>query len=132
MNYLNFYINFNIGEMAKKIVSEFKAHGGYVTAEDLASYKTIIYDTPLESHVLPGDLIMCGPPPPSGFAVAQTIIGVMSQFYGPHKGSVNLNDPKIYHTLIEAEKFAYNYRTKLGDPKFVKDAENICRNMTKM
>ncbi|KAE9551642.1 hypothetical protein FO519_005140 [Halicephalobus sp. NKZ332] len=120
------------GEIAQKVADEFKKYGGYVTTEDLANYKTIIQDTPLESDALPGDFMMCGPPPPSGFAVTQTIIGVMSQFYSPERGPVDLYDPKVYHRLIEAEKFAYSYRTKLGDPNFVNDAENISRNMTKI
>ena len=103
-----------------------------MTTEDLANYKTIVYETPLESDALPGDFSMCGPPPPSSFAVVQTIVGVMSQFYGPQKGPVNLDDPEIYHRLIEAEKFAYSYRTKLGDTTYVKDADKISKNMTQM
>jgi len=120
------------GGMAQTIAAEFKERGGYVTIEDLANYKPIIYETPLESDALPGDFTMCGPPPPSSFAVTQAIIGVMSQFYSPQKGSVNLDDPEVYHRLIEAEKFAYSYRTKLGDVNYVKDADKISRNMTKM
>ncbi|KAE9545960.1 hypothetical protein FO519_010828, partial [Halicephalobus sp. NKZ332] len=81
---------------------------------------------------LPGDLTMCGPPPPSSFAVTQAIIGIMSQFYGPQRGPVNLDDPEVYHRLIEAEKFAYSYRTKLGDVNYVKDADKVSRNMTKI
>lgn len=120
------------GGMAQTIAAEFKERGGYVTTEDLVNYKTIVYETPLESDALPGDYTMCGPPPPSSFAVTQAIIGVMSQFYGPQRGPVNLDEPEVYHRLIEAEKFAYSYRTKLGDSNFVKDAEKISRNMTKM
>lgn len=52
--------------------------GGYVTVEDLASYQTKIYETPLESELLPGQLVMCGPPPPSSFAISQAIIGIMA------------------------------------------------------
>lgn len=70
--------------MAQTIAAEFKERGGLLTLEDLMSYKTIVYDTPLESDALPGDFVMCGPPPPSSFAVTQAIIGVMARkfFYG--------------------------------------------------
>ena len=118
--------------MAQTIAAEFEKNGGYVTIEDLVKYKTIVYETSLKSNALLRDFTMCGPPLPSSFAITQAIIGVMSQFYGPHNGPVNLDDPEVYHRLIEAEKFAYSYRTKLGDPNFVKDAEIISKNMTKM
>uniref|UniRef100_A0A7E4W5H0 Gamma-glutamyltranspeptidase 1 n=1 Tax=Panagrellus redivivus TaxID=6233 RepID=A0A7E4W5H0_PANRE len=119
------------GGMAQTIAAEIKEHGGYITTDDLKNYRTIVYDTPLETEALPGDLVMCGPPPPSSFSVTQAIVGVMSQFYNDNKATVNLDDPEVYHRLIEAEKFAYAYRTKLGDVNFVKDAQKISKNMTK-
>lgn len=59
------------------VVATHHALGGYVSVEDLASYETVIHDTPLESEIL-GELVMCGPPPPSSFAVTQSIITVMA------------------------------------------------------
>ncbi|KAH7716541.1 gamma-glutamyl transpeptidase [Aphelenchoides avenae] len=101
--------------------------GGHVSLEDLASYETVIHDTPLESEIL-GEFVMCGPPPPSSFAVTQAIITVMAEVY---REKVDLNDPLVYHRLIEAEKFAYAQRTKLGDIAFVKNAKAIAHNITK-
>uniref|UniRef100_A0A915DPL5 Gamma-glutamyltranspeptidase 1 n=1 Tax=Ditylenchus dipsaci TaxID=166011 RepID=A0A915DPL5_9BILA len=103
--------------IAQTIAAEIKDNGGYV-----------IHETPLESEVLPDEMVMC-PPPPSSFTVTQAIIGVMAQFYGNKK--VDLNDPLVYHRLIETEKFAYAQRTKLGDSSFVKNARSVSRNMTK-
>lgn len=45
-------------------------------------------------------------------------------------GKVDLNDPLVYHRLIEAEKFAYAQRTKLGDVRFVESAKNLVANMS--
>uniref|UniRef100_A0AC34Q0A8 Gamma-glutamyltransferase n=1 Tax=Panagrolaimus sp. JU765 TaxID=591449 RepID=A0AC34Q0A8_9BILA len=118
------------GGMAQTIAAEFQERGGLITLEDLSNYKTIVYDTPLESDALPGDYVMCGPPPPSSFAVTQAIIGVMAQFYNPTKKPGNLDDPEVYHRLIEAQKFAYSMRTKLGDVNFVKEAQKLSKNMT--
>ena len=56
---------------------------------------------------------------------------MFAEFYNEKRGPVNLDDPEVYHRLIEAEKFAYSYRTKLGDSNFVKDAQKISQNMTK-
>lgn len=116
------------GGMAQTITSEITEMGGLVSADDLAGYETVIHDSPLQTHVLPGDLVMCGPPPPSSFAVSAAIVGVMAEFYkGKH---VDLDDPQVYHRLIEAEKFAYAQRTKLGDSRFVKSADDLAFNLT--
>jgi gamma-glutamyltranspeptidase len=98
--------------MAQTISAEIMEKGGLVSLEDLNKYETTVHDTPLESESLPGDLIVCGPPPPSSFAATQAIINVMAELY-KNETIMDLNDPLIYHRLIEAEKFAYAERTKL-------------------
>lgn len=52
-----------------------------------------------------------------------------TDFY-PGNTPVDLNDPLVYHRLIEAQKFAYAQRTKLGDADMVKGALEIAKNMT--
>ncbi|KAI6193514.1 Gamma-glutamyltranspeptidase domain containing protein [Aphelenchoides besseyi] len=85
----------------KLFYKEITGKGGLITVDDLAAYETRIIDNPLD----PGDLVVCGPPPPSSFAVSQAIINVMSEFYRS-ESAVDLNDPLVYHRLIEIEKFA--------------------------
>ncbi|CAD5224368.1 unnamed protein product [Bursaphelenchus okinawaensis] len=114
------------GGMAQTIASEITENGGLVTTQDLEGFETTIYETPLESEVLPGDLVMCGPPPPSSFAVTAAIVGVMAEYYRDKKP--DLDDPLVYHRLIEAEKFAYAQRTHFGDSKFVRS--DLPNNMT--
>ncbi|CAJ0946738.1 unnamed protein product, partial [Mesorhabditis belari] len=116
------------GGFAQTIVTEIKDKGGIITLQDLANYKTDVDETPIESEELPGELAMCGPPPPSSFVITQSIIAVMAEFYA-HQ-NVDLDDPLVYHRLIEAEKFAYAQRTKLGDIAFVQSANELVRNMT--
>ncbi|ULT90561.1 hypothetical protein L3Y34_008704 [Caenorhabditis briggsae] len=115
------------GGMAQTIAGEITNNGGFVNESDLASYETLIDDAPLLSTHLPGDYEMCGPPPPSSFVITQSIIQVMAQFY--KDGQVDLDDPLVYHRLIEAEKFAYAQRTKLGDIKFVESARALVDDM---
>jgi gamma-glutamyltranspeptidase/glutathione hydrolase/leukotriene-C4 hydrolase len=115
---------------------------------DLSSYRVVVHETPLENSNLPHNLTICGPPPPSSFAVTQSIIAVMggkttlfddleiwlilfAAFYSdaPEKQWL-LDDPLMYHRLLEAMKFAYAQRTLLGDGDFVKIALELAKNMT--
>ncbi|ETN81683.1 putative gamma-glutamyltransferase [Necator americanus] len=116
------------GGMAQTIAGEITENGGHINQKDLASYETLIDEIPLIATGLPGDLEMCGPPPPSSFVVTQSIIAVMAEFY--RSGKVDLDDPMVYHRLIEAEKFAYAQRTKLGDVRFVESAKALVANMS--
>lgn len=56
----------------------------------------------------------------------------LSEFYprGSNKETLFTSDD-FYHRLIEAEKFAYSLRSRLGDPKFVKEAGELAEKMTK-
>ncbi|XGW06034.1 hypothetical protein V3C99_016402 [Haemonchus contortus] len=116
------------GGMAQTIAGEITENGGIIDAKDLASYETLIDEIPLIASGLSGDLEMCGPPPPSSFVITQNIIAVMAEFY--RGGKVNLDDPLVYHRLIEAEKFGYAQRTKLGDVRFVESAKALVANMS--
>ncbi|VDO77335.1 unnamed protein product [Haemonchus placei] len=116
------------GDMAQTIAEEITSNGGIINSTDLASYETLIDEIPLIVSGLSGDLEMCGPPPPSSFVITQSIIAVMAEFYRGDK--VNLDDPLVYHRLIEAEKFAYAQRTKLGDVRFVESAKLLVANMS--
>ncbi|XGW06036.1 hypothetical protein V3C99_016403, partial [Haemonchus contortus] len=116
------------GDMAQTIAEEITSNGGIINSTDLASYETLIDEFPLIASGLSDDLDMCGPPPPSSFVITQSIIAVMAEFY--RGGKVNLADPLVYHRFIEAEKFAYAQRTKLGDVRFVESAKLLAANMS--
>uniref|UniRef100_A0A914WJ81 Gamma-glutamyltranspeptidase 1 n=1 Tax=Plectus sambesii TaxID=2011161 RepID=A0A914WJ81_9BILA len=119
------------GEMADAIVNDMKQNGGLITKEDLANYKSVVREEPLINEHLPNNLEICGPPPPSSFAVAQSIIAVIGEFYGRAAGTnLLVKDPLVYHRIIEAMKFAYAQRTLLGDSDFVKSAITLAKNMT--
>jgi len=123
------------GPMADTIVAEIRSHGGILTKEDMMSYKPKVYEHPLTVDGFFEDLRMCGPPPPSSFAVAQSIIAVMTRRFSDHVREANpmdapLDDTAFYHWLIEAQKFAYSQRTHLGDVDFVPSAFQLTKNMT--
>ncbi|CAD5223806.1 unnamed protein product [Bursaphelenchus okinawaensis] len=123
------------GVMADAIVREVQEAGGILTKEDLKNYRPKLYETPLIRSKFYENLTMCGPPPPSSFAITQNIISVMtSKFYNysgdgrPVDG--HLSDTYFYHALIEAEKFAYAKRTLMGDVDFEEGSKKLAENMT--
>ncbi|KAI6191150.1 hypothetical protein M3Y97_00196700 [Aphelenchoides bicaudatus] len=130
------------GEIADIIVKEIQENGGIITKEDLANYKPKVYETPLLNKRFYGNLTMCGPPPPSSFAIAQNIIAVMTSKFSNHTDPGNpidgvYDDTYFYHALIEAEKFAYAPKNSnptflkfRGDIDFVPEAFELAKNMT--
>ncbi|CAJ0581893.1 unnamed protein product, partial [Mesorhabditis spiculigera] len=119
------------GEMAETIAKEFNDNGGMMNKDDLANYKVRVYETPLINDHFRGDLVMCGGPPPSSFAVTQVIISALSKLYPLKNSPTELYfEPSFYHKFIEAMKFAYAQRTLFGDHDFVPGALAHAENLT--
>lgn len=56
---------------------------------------------------------------------------ILIAIYGDAEDKTKLvDDPLMYHRLIEAMKFAYAQRTLLGDSDFVDNADALAKNMT--
>uniref|UniRef100_A0A1I7RTA5 Gamma-glutamyltranspeptidase 1 n=2 Tax=Bursaphelenchus xylophilus TaxID=6326 RepID=A0A1I7RTA5_BURXY len=127
--------DFYEGELAEIMVDEIQKAGGIMSKEDLKNYRPKLYETPLIRSRFYENLTMCGPPPPSSFAITQNIISVMtSKFYNytgngaPADGVYS--DTYFYHALIEAQKFAYAKRTLMGDVDFEEGSKLLAENMT--
>uniref|UniRef100_A0A7E4ZZ68 Gamma-glutamyltransferase n=1 Tax=Panagrellus redivivus TaxID=6233 RepID=A0A7E4ZZ68_PANRE len=122
------------GEMADIIAAEFAENEAIITKADLKKYKPRIYHTPLKTTPFLDGLIMCGPPPPSSFAITQSIVQVGIKNYCNHTIEDNpwdllYNDPYYYHFLIETQKFANSHRSLLGDIAFVPKAWRMAQNL---
>ncbi|GMS78843.1 hypothetical protein PENTCL1PPCAC_1018, partial [Pristionchus entomophagus] len=118
------------GEYAEVIDREMRANGGIIRKEDLAAYRVRIYESPLVAKLKNG-LAVCGGPPPSGFAVTQLIVNLMSNLYPNSTVEQLRSDAQVYHHLLEAQKFAYAQRTLLGDHQFVPSAYNLAHIMVR-
>ncbi|VDK87690.1 unnamed protein product [Litomosoides sigmodontis] len=116
------------GSIARTIAAEIKERGGHISMDDLSNYKTKLDEIPIITKQFLGEYAMCGPPPPSSAAIAQSIISTVAEFYDG-KSEIDKDDPLFYHRLIEAEKFAYAQRTKFGDAEFVPEAQGIAENI---
>ncbi|CAK5059699.1 unnamed protein product [Meloidogyne enterolobii] len=109
--------------LTKAMVEEFKKHGGIITLEDFVNYRAILRpDSQIVYTKLSNGKIICGPPPPSGSAVTQSILSILDHTFG---GNVD-----FLHRFIEASKFAYAARSDIGDINFVKNASEIVKNIT--
>jgi gamma-glutamyltranspeptidase len=71
--------------MAKLIAEEMRLNGGYITKRDLEQYRTVVDDEPPTNTHFHPKWAMCGPRPPSGFAITQLIVAVMAKLHPPGK-----------------------------------------------
>lgn len=102
------------GSFGQKLVDEIQADGGIITIDDLKNYQpkwikstvsTIMKDQKLSTFPLPasGDLVTF-------------VLNVMNGFHVEDFSIEHHKEEKLlYHRLIEAFKFAFAKRTKIGD-----------------
>ena len=67
---------------------------------------------PVKVHLGNGLWLHSVPPPGSGIILAY-ILNIMENY---NLTALDYNDPLMYHRLVEAYKWGYAYRSKLGDP----------------
>lgn len=104
------------GEIAQRFAADMKAHGGLITAEDLASYKAVIRK-PLEGTYR-GLTVRTSPPASAGGATLLEMLNILEQFDLKASGP---GSAKSLHVMAEAMKLGYADRTRfLGDTDFVK------------
>ncbi|EPB70037.1 putative gamma-glutamyltransferase [Ancylostoma ceylanicum] len=93
------------GEMAREMASEFKRFGGILTEADFASYRSLVIPSSDVIYTsLKNDRVICGPPPPSGSAIAQAILNIMDGYKYDMKKFEDVS--LLYHHFIESSKFA--------------------------
>jgi gamma-glutamyltranspeptidase/glutathione hydrolase len=106
--------DFYQGETAKKLTAAMQTHGGLITLEDLAKYKTI-ERTPLEGDY-EGYHLVTAPPPSAGGVGLLQMLGILA---GTHYDSDGADSPKAVHYEAEAMRRFYADRSEyLGDPDF--------------
>ncbi|XP_052741465.1 glutathione hydrolase 1 proenzyme isoform X1 [Bicyclus anynana] len=116
------------GTLAVDFLEDLNRVGSIITAEDLRDYQPKITD-PIAVPLSNGDILYT-PPPPSSGAVVVNILNILSG-YNFTEESINGTENKIltYHRILEAFKYAYAARTKLGDEDFL-DLNEFLQNLT--
>ncbi len=103
------------GPLGDILVDYMKAHGGFITRQDLTSYKTV-ERAPIRADYRGWEIL--GPPPPaaSGVHIAQ----MLNILEGYDIAGLGFGTPETIHLLAEVLKIAFADRAAAsGDPDFV-------------
>jgi gamma-glutamyltranspeptidase/glutathione hydrolase len=108
------YEGFYDGKVAQLIVNQIKSNGGFITFEDLKSYKPK-ERKPIQTTYGGFDVITMGPPSAGGVTLLQLLNILENHKFEPNEwGSSD-----YIHLLVEAMKYVFADRSKhIGDPDF--------------
>ena len=73
------------------------------------------------------NLDMYSSPPPGSGVLAAFILSILNTYIDQGDLSNAPDDPLTYHRIAEAFKHAYAQRTKLGDPDFVPEVNDVMK-----
>lgn len=105
---------FYSGEVAQLIVNQINKDGGYITLEDLKSYKPI-ERKPVKTIYRGYDVLTMGPPSAGGVSLIQ-MLNILENFYFTKN---QWGSSEYLHCLVETMKYAFADRSKhIGDPDF--------------
>ena len=111
--------DFYRGETARRIIADVRAHGGLLTAEDLATYAPKVR-TPLRGTYRGYEIVTMPPPSSGGIA----LIEMLNMLEPYDVAAMGWHSAEEVHTLIEIMRRAYADRAKyLGDTDFVRVPE---------
>jgi len=116
------------GNLGKALVQDLQQQGGNITMADLNAY-TADWLPGLEVDLARDNLTLHSVPPPGSGAVLAAVLNIMQQMPLLRPGDEVL----FYHHLVEAFKWAYAERSKLGDPQddqITSEVRELVRAMT--
>lgn len=113
---------FYCGSLTDALVKDIRARGGIITRDDLCRYQ-VNHVKPLVSDYRSHQVL--GVPPPAGGAVLAQMLNILDGFSEDNATRFSTG----YHQLVEAAKFAYSQRLRLGDPSYFNRVYKILSDM---
>jgi gamma-glutamyltranspeptidase/glutathione hydrolase len=105
---------FYCGDIAEQIVTYHEAHGGYLTREDLARFRSR-YEPPVRVRWRDTEIITCGP-----WCQGPVVAQVLRMVERAGLGDMRWDSPEYAHLMLEMLKGAFADREyHYGDPRFV-------------
>jgi gamma-glutamyltranspeptidase / glutathione hydrolase len=102
------------GDIAKTIIAYHRENGGFLTADDLASYRVQI-GPPVKAKFRGHDVYACGP-----WCQGPVLLQILQILEGVDLRQLGHNTPDYIHVLVEAMKLAFADREAYyGDPRFI-------------
>jgi gamma-glutamyltranspeptidase/glutathione hydrolase len=103
------------GDLATAMVRYHRDHGGWLTAADLAAYRSE-FEPPVRAAFRGVDVLTCGP-----WCQGPVLLQMLALLQGDDLGSLGHNTPAYVHLVTEAMKLAFADRERYyGDPRFVR------------
>ncbi|KXS15091.1 gamma-glutamyltranspeptidase [Gonapodya prolifera JEL478] len=108
------------GELAESIVSTIRQNGGIITLGDFYNYTAVVREPVVGWYH--GRKIITAGPPASG-ALLTAILNILEGYDLKAERKTDLN----VHRLVEAFKFAYAFRSELGDPSYWPNSTDVVK-----
>ncbi|XP_073988561.1 glutathione hydrolase 1 proenzyme-like isoform X2 [Rhodnius prolixus] len=111
------------GVLTEKFVHDLKSLGAIITKQDLIKYQAR-WLPPIVNHLKGGYTLYTMPPPGSGIVLSLILTILENQLNQDPK-------PNLYNIIriVESFKYAYGFRTELGDPQYM-DLSKVMTQMT--
>ena len=102
------------GDLARAMVRYHAEHGGWLTAEDLADYRSEI-TSPIRTTFRDTEVLTCGP-----WCQGPVLLQFLTLLEGDDLNALGHNSPAYVHLVTEAMKLGFADRERYyGDPRFV-------------
>lgn len=116
------------GTFTQKIVDEINKEGGIFTLEDLTTFEPK-WGKPVVSKLFNGESLFNFPLPATGHVI-NFIINILNGFgFQEHSIEFHNENKLLYHRLMEAFKFGFAKRTKLGDENTLQEVVDTLQQL---